>query len=69
MFLPFNFISIQAQSYGMSAIAASYLVVALNTARRASRIILTLVRANNPIVFLAVFYKDMLLIMSDGSTL
>ena len=33
MFLPFNFISIQAQSYRMSARAAGYLIVALNTAR------------------------------------
>jgi hypothetical protein len=30
MFLPFNFISMQAQAYGISANAASYLVVVLN---------------------------------------
>ena len=33
MFLPFNFISGQAETFGISAAGASYLVVILNTAR------------------------------------
>jgi hypothetical protein len=33
MFLPFNFISVQAEAFGMSAANADYLVVVLNAAR------------------------------------
>jgi hypothetical protein len=33
MFLPFNFISIQAEAFGMSVANAGYLVVVLNAAR------------------------------------
>ena len=34
MFLPFNFISVQAEAFGISATDAGYLVVVLNTARK-----------------------------------
>jgi MFS family permease len=37
MFLPFNFISGQAEAYGISAADAGYLVVVLNTARNVYR--------------------------------
>src|ERR1700733_7235465 len=67
MFLPFNYISMQAQSYGMSPRAASYLVVALNTARKAHRITVAHVHANNLIVSSARCYKVTLLIMPGGS--
>jgi hypothetical protein len=33
MFLPFNFVSIQAEAFGISAANADYLVVVLNAAR------------------------------------
>jgi hypothetical protein len=33
MFLPFNFISIQAEAYGLSGVVAGYLIVVLNAAR------------------------------------
>jgi hypothetical protein len=33
MFLPFNFISVQAEIFGISAADASYLVVVLNSTR------------------------------------
>lgn len=35
MFLPFNFISIQAEAFGLSNTMASYLIVVLNAAREA----------------------------------
>src|SRR5258708_6847239 len=50
MFLPFNFISMQAQSYGMSAMAASYLLVVLNTARRVQSMTITHIYANDLLV-------------------
>jgi hypothetical protein len=33
MFLPFTFISTQAEAYGMSSTVAGYLIVSLNGAR------------------------------------
>jgi hypothetical protein len=33
MFLPFNFIGVQAEAFGMTATDAGYLVVVLNAAR------------------------------------
>jgi hypothetical protein len=47
MFLPFNFISVQAEAFGISAADAGYLVVVLNTARNVCRIKASHVYANS----------------------
>lgn len=47
MFLPFNFISVQAETFGISAVDAGYLVVVLNTVMNVYRIKVSHVCANS----------------------
>jgi hypothetical protein len=47
MFLPFNFISVQGEAFGISAANAGYLVVVLKTARSVYRIKASHVYANS----------------------